>query len=100
MQTLVGGEGRVDLVDLKRQVDISYTNRRGERFTRRIEPVEGQFLFNYNEYHSAPQWLLTAIDVSGDGTLKTFAMAQIHSRKPLSLTGETPAPKHPVKRSG
>lgn len=69
--------------DIRKQVDVDYTNYRGERRQRRIEPVQGQMHFNYNEFHSEPQWLLTALDISGDGTLKTFAMAQIHSWKPV-----------------
>ncbi len=75
------------ILDPKQQVDIDYTNYRGQRAKRRIQPVTGQFIFNYNSYHSTPQWLLTAIDVSGDGTLKTFAMAEIHSWRPLPPTG-------------
>lgn len=69
--------------DIRKQVDVDYTNYRGERRGRRIEPVDGQLQFNYNEYHSEPQWLIIALDITGDGTLKTFAMAQIHSWKPV-----------------
>lgn len=65
------------------QVDIEYTNWKGVRSKRRIQPVPGGINYDYNDYHSLPQWLLTAIDVSGDGTLKTFAMTHIHSWVPV-----------------
>lgn len=84
----------------RQQVDIEYTNHRGERLTRRIEPVTGQMVFNYNDYHSTPCWLLTALDISGDGTLKTFAMKQIHSWIEMPASGPLPpAPVIPPRSS-
>lgn len=85
----------------RQQVDIDYTNHRGERVLRRIEPVPGGFNHNYNSYHSTPCWLLTALDVSGDGTLKTFAMKQIHSWVEMPAEGPIPAkPEIPPRSSG
>lgn len=89
--------------DPRRQVDIEYTNHRDERLKRRIEPITGQLQFNYNNYHSVPCWLLTALDISGDGTLKTFAMKQIHSWIEMPAAGPIPAapaipPRSPSNR--
>lgn len=79
----------------RQQVDIEYTSMKGDRFKRRIQPVPGGLDFNYNAYHPDPQWLITAIDISGDGALKTFAVKQIHSWMPLPISGPLPPmPKH------
>lgn len=59
---------------------IDYTNYRGERRMRRIKPIK--IYFGTNDYHSDPQWLLSAIDVERD-ELRDFAMAKIHSWAPL-----------------
>lgn len=55
---------------------IDYTNWRGERGERRIQPIS--VAFYANEWHKEPQWLLTAIDVGKDAQ-REFAMAGIHS---------------------
>jgi hypothetical protein len=86
------------MTDQRKQVDIDYINWRGERAKRRIEPITGQLVFNYNSYHSTPCWLLLALDISGDGTIKTFAMKQIHSWIEMPAAGPIPPiPKHPKK---
>jgi hypothetical protein len=60
---------------------IDYTNWRGERRLRRIRPTENGLRFTKNQFHTEPQWLLTALDESGH--MKTFAMANIHSWQPV-----------------
>lgn len=64
---------------MAREVTIDYTNWRGERRVRGIEPFhivweEG------NEWHPEPQWLLYAEDKT-DGARKAFALKNIHSWK-------------------
>lgn len=60
-------------------VVIDYTNYRGERGERLIAPKE--MFFGSNEYHTEPQWLLSAFD-PGKGEDRTFAMKDIHSWRP------------------
>lgn len=70
------------ILDVRKQIDIDYTNHRRLRYWRRIQPIDGQLFWNYNDYHPDPQWLLRAIDVSGDQTLKWFAWKDIHAQRP------------------
>lgn len=56
-------------------VRIDYTNWRGERSERLIQPLSIEF--SSNEWHPDPQWLLFALDVAKQDT-RTFAMAMIH----------------------
>jgi hypothetical protein len=71
-------------MDLHKQVVIDYTASNGRRYVRTIEPVEGQLTFNYTDRKdSLPEWAIVALDISGDGTLKTFKLARIHSWKPI-----------------
>jgi predicted DNA-binding transcriptional regulator YafY len=44
-----------------KKVQIDYTNYRGERSLRTIEPLE--IIFEENEFHKPAQWLLVAMDV-------------------------------------
>lgn len=79
-------------------VDIDYENHEGRKFRRRIKPVEGGMVHSYNEYHRDPCWLLTALDISGDGTLKTYAMDKVSNWTPMPASGPIPpAPVHPKK---
>jgi hypothetical protein len=59
-------------------VVIDYTNWRGERALRRIEPVG--IYWGSNEWHPKEQWLLDARDY-GKREQRTFAMKDIHSWK-------------------
>ena len=61
--------------DPQRDVEIDYTNWRGERRWRRITPIG--IVFENNEWHPTSQWLLEAIDCE-DGQIKTFALETIH----------------------
>jgi len=62
----------------RRIVVIDYTNYRGERSWRRIEPLH--LHFGSNEYHPEPQWLLDAMDVE-KRALRSFAMKDVHAWK-------------------
>jgi predicted DNA-binding transcriptional regulator YafY len=64
-----------------KRVVIDYTNHRGERGKRVIEPLPEHIGFGRNDYHTEPQWLLDAFDV-GKGEMRTFAMKDIHSWEP------------------
>ena len=57
-------------------VTIDYTNWRGERRTRRIQPIS--ITFGSNQWHKEPQWLLLAQDVELNKH-RTFAMSGIHA---------------------
>lgn len=58
-------------------VVIDYTNWRGKRSLRKIEPLD--LYRGANEWHPEPQWLLNAIDLNDAGKIKSFAMSGIHS---------------------
>lgn len=60
-------------------VDIDYTNYRGERAVRRIIPVEMTFSASL-PWHSEVQWTLLALDVE-KREHRSFAMKDIHSWK-------------------
>lgn len=59
-----------------KQIWIDYTNWRGERDWRRIEPREINFLST--DYHPEPQWLLMAWDQE-KGDWRSFAIKDIHA---------------------
>ena len=61
---------------MNRQVTIDYTNYRGERGVRVIEP--GSIRHGATEFHPQPQWLLTAWDVAKQAE-RVFALRDIHS---------------------
>lgn len=60
-------------------VIIDYTNWRGERRKRIIEPID--IFFGKMEWHKEPQYLMDAFDEE-DGRRKEFAMKDIHSWRP------------------
>lgn len=62
-----------------KRVIIDYTNWRGERIDRLIEPT-GRVVFESNQWHPVKQWLIEAVDVE-KGELRLFAMGSIHSWK-------------------
>lgn len=57
------------------EVEIVYTNHRGETAKRRITPRG--IWFGATEWHREQQWLLDAYDHDVDGT-RSFAVADIH----------------------
>lgn len=58
----------------EKEVQILYTNYRGETGYRRIVP--DKVWFGATEWHSEPQWLLDAHDLE-KGALRNFAMKDI-----------------------
>jgi predicted DNA-binding transcriptional regulator YafY len=64
-----------------KQVIIDYTNWRGERSERRVNPVS--LWYGKTEWHPEEQWLLAAFDMrDGEAYMKDFAMKDIHSWRP------------------
>jgi hypothetical protein len=61
-------------------VEIDYTNYRGERGLRRIQPKS--IKFESTEWHPEPQWLVHALDL-GKNEERSFAMKDIHSWSPI-----------------
>lgn len=59
----------------KQEVIIYYTNYRGETAERRIRPL--RLIFESNEWHPEPQWLLEAVDIE-KGAQRTFSLSTIH----------------------
>ena len=62
--------------DPRQDVQIDYTNWRGERSVRKIHPL--RLTFENNEWHPESQWLLEAVDLE-KGEVRTFALSKIHS---------------------
>lgn len=65
--------------DLLKVVRIDYTNYRGERKEYLILP--SVMWYGVTAYHTQPQWILTAKDVTRDAT-RDFAVKDIHSWTP------------------
>ena len=61
---------------MNKVVVIDYTNWKGERSLRTIEPMF--LVFEENEYHKPAQWLLLATDLEKNAQ-RSFAMKDIHS---------------------
>lgn len=60
-------------------VRIDYTNHRGERRQRLIEPQ--RIFFGQSEWHPDWQWVLVAFDVEKHA-FRNFAMKDIHAWEP------------------
>jgi ADP-ribose pyrophosphatase YjhB (NUDIX family) len=69
------------------EVEIDYTNHRGERSIRRIIPIG--IRFGSTEYHTELQWLMCANDLTKDD-VRTFAMKDIHGWRPRSADRTIP----------
>lgn len=63
---------------------IDYTNWRGERDKRTIQPV--WLWWGQTKFHPVPQFLLRAVDAA-KGEVRDFAMNDVHSWSPLPATG-------------
>lgn len=62
---------------------IDYTNYRGERRERLIEPT-GDMYFESSTWHPELQWVMLAFDCEEPGTKpKKFALKGIHSHRPV-----------------
>jgi len=56
---------------------IDYTNWRGERRVRRIQPLS--IWHGVSEFHDGEQWFIRALDMDQDGgPMRDFAMSGIH----------------------
>lgn len=89
-------------VESPKSLWIDYTNYRGERSWREIQPVPDRspMWYGHTQYHPEDQWLLDAVDVD-KGQLRTFAVKDIHqwsSEKMVSFCGGMPPqPYEPQK---
>jgi predicted DNA-binding transcriptional regulator YafY len=84
----------------QKDVEIDYTNWRGERRWRPIRPIS--LNFESNEWHQNSQWLLEAIDLQ-DGQTKTFSMATVHGWSELAaaqVLDRTAMEKAKARREG
>lgn len=59
-------------------VNITYTNWRGERGIRKIQPIE--MIFKSTEWHPEEQWILKAYDFEREA-IREFAMKDIEAWK-------------------
>lgn len=62
------------------KVMIDYTNWRGVRGIRKIEPI--RIYYGSNEFHPLEQWLLLAVDLDKNEE-RTFSMCNIHDWEEL-----------------
>jgi predicted DNA-binding transcriptional regulator YafY len=69
----------------ERRVEIDYTNWRGERRARHIEPIAVAW-GTCPPWHPAEGWYLDAFDVDL-GAFRTFALTGIHSWRPDAAFG-------------
>lgn len=74
--TRTTGENFVTTMD----VEIDYTNHRGERSTRRVRPFK--LTWGLSPWHPGKQWILLAHDLEKKSD-REFAMNNIHSWKQL-----------------
>lgn len=65
----------------EQEVMIDYTNYRGIRSMRRIQPLS--LAYESNEYHPTKTWLLKAVDVD-KGEVRTYALDEIRTWFPAS----------------
>lgn len=61
-----------------RSVSVDYTNHRGHRRVRKIQPT-GQLTYMSTQWHPDAQWLFTAIDVEDHNIIKHFALSGLSS---------------------
>lgn len=68
-----------------RTIWIDYTNYRGERAWREIEPTDARpaLWFGHTEWHPQDQWLLAAYDIE-KRAVRDFAVASIHAWSPVA----------------
>src|SRR5262245_13884247 len=64
--------GEFDPSDSPREVQLYYTNWRGETRARRVVPI--RMWFGKTDYHPEPGWMVKALDCE-DGRVKDFALA-------------------------
>lgn len=66
----------MDTIRTGREVRIDYTNWRGMRSVRVIQPI--RIWFGSNDFHPGDNWFLRAIDLEKD-EMRDFLMDDIHS---------------------
>lgn len=85
--------------NMPQTIAIDYTNWRGERRWRIVEPT-GQMKFESTEYHPTPQWIMYAKDLV-KGEVRGFAMCDIHRwiapRRPKEADAEVEAFNEPAR---
>jgi len=90
------------MIELDEIVEIDYTNWKGERRLRLIQP-HGIMFRKHPPYHDRYEWLLHAQDVRTK-EFRFFAMKDIHSWKPLNLKRDhmslTPEEKKKLEETG
>lgn len=64
------------LTEVPMKITIDYTNYKGVRGVRAIDPI--LLRWGSTQYHKKPQWLLEALDCN-KGEYRTFAVEDIHS---------------------
>lgn len=62
---------------ISRDLEVVYTNWRGERRARTIRPVS--IFFGSNRFHATVQWMMIAWDVE-KGQVRTFALKDMEFR--------------------
>lgn len=62
-----------------KHVIIDYTNWKGERRERRIQPW--YVWWGESEYHDGGQWFLRARDLDKEDAVRDFALASVHGWK-------------------
>lgn len=61
-------------------VVIDYTNHRGERRRRKVQPLPGTLRFRETPDHKPAQWVFDALDLEREGIpRRTFALLSLHS---------------------
>lgn len=63
-------------------VEIDYTNHRGERRLRRIRPLK--LTWGFSEWHEGAQWILLAHCYEKNQS-REFAMSGVHAWRPETL---------------
>lgn len=66
-------------------VEVDYTNHRGERRLRRIRPL--RFFYGANEWHPVPGHMCYAMDLDGH-QFRYFALSGVHSWRELRHGGK------------
>lgn len=70
------GQSVWDLMTIEREIEIDYTNYRGERALRKIIPW--RFEFKTSEHHLDRQWMIIGWDI-GKQAWRSFPLKDIHN---------------------
>lgn len=75
-ELLKDDEEQEKTLSLARQINVTYTNYKGETSERKIIPYECGLRFGSSKWHLEPQWLLSAYDVEKKAD-REFALKDI-----------------------